>query len=157
MAEVLKSRLPRVFNAKQDQIKWLISDYASKRYQEVLGEMIFSMMEIAFKHGLSVVKEGMWGSSELLKQLAAKQNVPLFFVNISAPIAVLQSRFQERVHNQKQGAKIANIDPVRFEKIRRVYEETKIDTPLEFDSSVQSPEEIADEIISYIHSTSQST
>ena len=147
VADVIQSRLPGVFNARLDKIKWLISDYASKRYDTVLEEMMFAMTEATLKHDLSVVWEGSGRLLRSLKQLAAKQNVPIVFANISAPKDVLHSRFQERIEAKAQGARVANTDVSRFERVRQLYEETKVDTPLEFDSSTQSPAETADDIV----------
>lgn len=78
-------------------------------------------------------------------------STPLIVANVEAPWDVLMSRFEKRVEAKKQGAKkIANIDPGKFKNIYDAYVETKVDTELNFDSSVQTPEEIAETIVAYI-------
>jgi hypothetical protein len=89
---------------------------------------------------------------ERFVQIAQEFNVPLFIANISAPKDVLEKRFQERVDKKKADptVRIANTDPKRFDELYAMYYETKMESPLEFDSSVSTPEEIADVIVKYI-------
>lgn len=150
VAEAIQSKVKSSFNARQDKIKWLISDYESEKYTEVLQEMMYKMIDTALGHKLSVVKEGLHEGAEKFKQLAEKHNIPIFFANVTAPEEILKLRFQERIEAKKQGAKIGNVSHERFEKLKQQYEDSKVNTPLEFDSSKQSPEEIADEILKYI-------
>jgi|GEM_PF-1197731 predicted kinase len=150
----IQSRFTGVFDARQDKVKWLISDYSSKKYykkySEVLEDMLSKMIGVALKHGLSVIKEGMREDPKKLKQLAKRSNVPIFFINVSAPKKVLISRFKDRLTIPKPGAKLANKCPKRFEQMRIFYENTKVKTSLEFDSSNQSPKEMVDEILKFI-------
>jgi hypothetical protein len=45
---------------------------------------------------------------------------------------------------------MANVNPKRFWELHDMYLAGKMESPLEFDSSVQSPQEIADAISRYI-------
>lgn len=150
VAEALTKRYGGIFNAKRDGIKWLISDYASGKYVGVLDEMLIATQGIALAHGLSVLQEGWRPEPDRLVDLARKHKVPIYFANVSAPREVLQERFRERVTVKKEGARIANKDPGRFEELHQLYESTKVQTPLEFDSSQQSPDEMVDEIVAHI-------
>jgi len=44
------------------------------------------------------------------------------------------------------------VDPHRFNELYEMYIETKMESPLEFDNSKQTTEEIANTIVSYIRS-----
>lgn len=150
VAKALASRIPGLFNAKRDHVKWLISDYASERYTDVLKDMLAGMIDAALAHGLSVVKEDLHEKPERLERLGSKHGVPIYFVNVTAPQDVLRARFRERIEAKKRGAKIANTSWERFELLRQRYENNKVSTPLEFDSSQQSPDGIAEKILSHI-------
>jgi hypothetical protein len=150
VADVIKSKVPKLFNAKQDTIKWLISDYASQKYTEALEEMIHNMIKIALHHKLSVIKEGMRDSVDDLKKIATKAKVPIFFANISPPKETLDARFKIRIEAKKHGAKIGNTNTKRFYELKKFYEDTKVETPLEFNNSLLSSEEIANKIMDYI-------
>ncbi|MFC1608746.1 hypothetical protein ACFL3M_01015 [Patescibacteria group bacterium] len=85
-------------------------------------------------------------------EVAEEFNIPVFVANVSAPREVLDERFSERIEAKKKGAKISNVDPERFWEFCEMHYENKMETPLEFDSSVQSPEEIACAIVKHIQS-----
>ena len=98
----------------------------------------------------NILKEGAKFEPEKIIQIAKDFNVPAFIANISAPKNILEKRFEERIEAKKNGAKISNVDPKRFWELHEEYLATKMDSPLEFDSSIQSPEEIASKISEYI-------
>lgn len=151
VSNALLERYSGIFNAQGDQIKWLISDYDSEIYRGVVHDMVLEIIKIALKNNLSVLKQGALYESEKLAEIAKEFNVPLFIANVSAPTEVLEKRFQERIEAKKDGVKkISNVDPERFAQLQKMYFETKVDSPLEFDSSIQTPEEIADTISEYI-------
>ena len=150
VSDVIFDRYHGIFKGKYDVLKWLISDYTSLPYRTMVTEMTHETMRIALSYGMSVMKEGALYEPEKLINLAKEFNIPLFIVNVTAPKEILDERFQKRIAAKKNGAKIANVDPARFEELYAMYLETKMSTPLEFDSSKQSPEEIADSIVSYI-------
>ena len=150
VSKILLEKYGNIFNAKGDHIKWLISDYDAPTHRGVVHEMTIELIKIALANGLSVLKEGGLFESEKLVQIANEHNVPFFVSNISAPREVLDARFLERIESKKNGAKISNVDPKRFNELYEMYLNTKIESPLEFDSSKQSPEEIADIISDYI-------
>ena len=108
-------------------------------------------MRFALSKTLSVIKEGALYEPEKYVELVKEMNVPLFIVNVEAPWEVLMSRFEIRIEAKKQGSKkIANIDPIRFKELYAMYNNTKMVTDLNFDSSKQSPEEIGEAVVSYI-------
>lgn len=150
VSKILLEQYGGIFNVKGDHIKWLISDYDAPTHRAVVHEMTLELVKIALSDGLSVLKEGGLFEPEKLVEIAKEHNVPFFVANISAPRQVLDSRFLERIEAKKNGAKISNVDPKRFSELYEMYLTTKMESPLEFDSSVQTPEEIANAITEYI-------
>ncbi len=150
VSKILLEKYGGIFNAKGDHIKWLISDYDAATHRGVVHEMTLELVKIALVNKLSVLKEGGLFEPEKLVDIAKEHNVAFFVVNISAPKKVLDSRFLERIEAKKNGAKISNVDPKRFDELYKMYLSTKMESPLEFDSSVQAPEEIAAAIAGYI-------
>lgn len=150
VAKIILEKYSGIYNAKSDQIKWLISGYKSVTYREVVDDMTMATIDQALLYGLPVIKEGGLWVLDKLKELAKKHSVSFFIANISAPKEVLDERFQERIQAKKNGARIANVDPARFDEIHELFLKTKTDTPLSFDSSASSPEDIAREIVAYI-------
>ncbi|MFC1623302.1 hypothetical protein ACFL16_02775 [Patescibacteria group bacterium] len=139
-----------IFDAQSDRIKWLISDYAADVYRDIVLEMTMEAVKIALKNGMSILRQGaIYGKDEML-EVAREFDVPVFVANISAPKEVLDERFSERIVAKKKGAKISNVDPARFWELCEMHNENKMETPLEFDSSTQSPEEIACAIVRHI-------
>ncbi len=151
VCNVLFEQYNGIFNAKGDTIKWLISNYESKTYRTLVHEMVAATMHIALSHNLSVIKEGALYEPEQYIDIAKQANVPIFFVNVEAPWEILTERFEKRIEAKQLGnKKIANTDPVRLKELYDMYLETKMQTELNFDSSKQNPEEIADEVVRYI-------
>ena len=150
VSKVLLEQYGGIFNAESDQIKWLISDYTPDTHKGIVYEMTIETIRGALKNNLSVLKQGMLFKPERLVQIAGEFSVPLFVANISAPMEVLEKRFSERIERKKNGARIANTDHARFSEMNNMYLATKIDSQLEFDSSLQSPEEISRAISEYI-------
>ena len=154
VSNILTERYGGIYNAKSDAIKWFISDYNPHVHRTAVYEMTLETIRVALKHGLSVIKEGALYKPEKLIQIAQEYSIPVFIANVSAPKDVLEERFQERIESKEknQNAKIANVDPHRFNELYEMYIETKMESPLEFDSSKQTAEEITDNIVSYIRS-----
>ncbi|MFC1644986.1 hypothetical protein ACFL08_03095 [Patescibacteria group bacterium] len=149
-ADIILDSFGGIFDAKNDQIKWLISGYVSSTYGRIADEMTMGAARVALKNGLSVLRQGAMYGIDDVKKIAEEFDVPVFVANISAPKEVLDERFCERIEAKKQGARISNVDPVRFSEMCDMHLKTKIETPLEFDSASQSPEEIASSIVEYI-------
>ena len=150
VSDVLCEKYGRIFKGKSDVIKWLISDYTAVNDRGVLLEMTVATMRVALSHGLSVLKEGAHWAPEKYVAMAKEFNIPLFIANVEAPWDILVERFEHRIEKKKLGAKIANTDPVRFKELYDSYNLTKMETSLSFDSSKQSPEEIASTIATTI-------
>lgn len=152
IANVILEKCGNIFNAKSDHIKWLISDYQAEVHREIIHKMTLELIKIALKNNFSVLKEGNIFEPEKLTQIAKDFNTPLFIANVSAPDKVLEKRFLERKKAKKNGAKISNVSIKRFKEINKMYLDTKIVSPLEFDSSIKSSEQIALIIIKHIKS-----
>ena len=150
VAKVILERYGGIYNGKSDVIKWLISDYNSSTHKNIVFEMTLATIRVALRRGLSALTEGALFGPERLVQLAKKASVPLFVINIEAPEDVLNARFLDRIEAKIGGARVANIDPKRFKELKSLYAETKMESPLEFDSSRQKPEEIADAVVKYL-------
>jgi chloramphenicol 3-O-phosphotransferase len=152
VANVIMDMLGGIFDAKNDQIKWLISDYSPTAHGAIVDKMMVEAIRVAIKNGLSILKQGTMFGTDGILQIAKELGVPVFTVNISAPKEILDERFLERIEAKKKGAKISNVDPDRFTEIYNTYLKKKMNTPLEFDSSIQSPEEIVYAIFEHIRS-----
>ena len=150
VSDVICTNYGGIFKASGDKIKWLISDYEATIHRGIVHNMVTELIKVALSNNLSVLKEGALWKVEDYVELAKQKDIPLFIANIEAPLEVLFSRFKERIEAKKQGAKISNTDPKRFKELYDMYINTKIDTPLIFDSSKQSPEEIVELIVDYI-------
>ena len=149
VSDIIFKKYGGIFKGKSDTIKRLISDYDNTIHHDLVGIMTIETMRVALEHGLSVMKEGgLYGLNEMVA-LSHMHNIPLFIVNISAPWDILLKRFEVRIANPIAGVKI-NTDHTKFKEIFDQYHATKIDSPLTFDSSIQSPEEIVAAIISAI-------
>lgn len=151
-SDVITGNYGGIFNSRNDTIKWLISDYEPSRHKVQVQNITLAATRAALVSGFSIIKEGaFWSEPQDYVNLAEEMNVPLIVANVEAPWDVLMSRFEKRVEAKKQGAKkIANVDPQKFKNIYDAYIEAKVDTPLNFDSSVQTPEEIAETIVKYV-------
>lgn len=157
VSNVLFEKYDGIFNAKGDTIKWLISGYTPLTHRSAVHDMIVDIIKIAIPHKFSILKEGASYEPEKYIEIAKANNLLLFIVNIEAPWEVLTKRFEERIEAKKQGVKkIANVDPVRFKELYEEYNKTKMDTPLVFDSSKQSPEDIAEQIVKYMRESTMS-
>ncbi len=149
-SKIILEKYGGIYSAQADHVKWLISDYTPEIHREIVHDMIFETMKVALKNGLSVLKHGALFEPEKIIAIAKDFNVPVFIANITAPKEILEKRFDARIEAKKNGARIANVDPKRFEQLYSMYLSTKMDSPLEFDSSVQTPEEIAGAICVFI-------
>ncbi len=154
VSDILTERYGNIFNAKNDNMKWLISDYEPSIHKVAVQKIVLAAARAALSHNLSILKEGaFWSEPESYVTLATEVGVPLIIANVEAPWGVLLSRFEKRIEAKKQGVKkIANVDPNKFKNIYDAYIDTKVSTELNFDSSIQTPEEIADTIVAYIKS-----
>jgi len=151
VADVLYEKYGGIFHGKSDHIKWLISDYDPNVHREFVHLMTYEIVKVALLCGFSIIKEGNIFEPEKYVEIAKKAEIPLFVANIEAPRDVLLSRFEKRIEAKKLGAKkIANTDPRRFKELYDMYNSTKMETSLVFDSSKQNPEEIAETIVTFI-------
>jgi len=150
VSDVLFEKYGGIFKASSDKIKWLISDYEASVHREIVHKMTLGAMGVALDNGLSVLKEGAHWKPEDYVEMAKQHSVPLYIANIDAPWIELLKRFELRIEAKKNGAQISNTDPVRFKELYDSYMATKMLTPLEYDSSKQSPNEIADAIIAFL-------
>ena len=150
VADVLVQKYGGIFHAKADVVKWLISDYDPPTHWGIVHRLMLALMQSALAEGLSVVKEGGSYEPEKYVALAGSAQVPLYIVNVDAPWEVLTTRFEKRIEAKREGARVANADPARFKQLYDRYHAVKVDTPLSFDSSTQTPEEIASAIVAYM-------
>ena len=150
VSDSLRAQYGNIFNAKYDSLKWLIPYYDSTLHREIVIDMVAETIKVAFKNKFSVISEGGLFGVEKYIGIAKASNIDIFIANIEALWDVLMSRFEVRIEAKKQGAKISNTDPKRFKELYDMYNNTKMETELVFDSSKQSPEEIARLISDYI-------
>lgn len=157
VSDILFKKYGGIFNGKSDVIKWLISDYQSDAHRKTVHRMTIETLRVALSHGLSAIKEGGLWEPQAYVELSESAGVPLFIANVEAPWEVLASRFETRVKAKRQGARISNANPRRFRELYDMYHATKMRTGMEFDSSKESPEQIADRIVAFMREHSVST
>lgn len=151
VTNLLVEEYGNIFQAKSDAIKWLISDYNASLHREVVHEMTLATVRTALQSGLSVIKEGALYNSEIYEKIAREFDADFYAVNVEAPWEVILERFEKRLEAKKAGVKkIANTDPLRLRELYEMYLDSKTISPLTFDSSKQSPEEIRDAIVEYL-------
>lgn len=152
VSTILTEKYGGIFNANNDVVKWLISDYDPLTHKVIVQKIVLEATRAALTNNFSIIKEGaFWSEPQDYTNLAQEMNIPLFVANVEAPWDVLMTRFEKRVEAKAQGVKkIANVDPHKFKNIYDTYIATKVETPLQFDSSLQSPEHIAETIVKYI-------
>jgi broad-specificity NMP kinase len=149
LSDILFKRYGNIFKGKSDTLKRLISDYDPITHRDFVTALTLVTMKYALEQGFSVIKEGgLHGLNETV-EFSKSMNIPLFIVNISAPWHVLAIRFEERIGKPIPGVKI-NTNTDRFKEIYEEYLSTKLETPLEFDSSELTPEEIVEKIVSAV-------
>lgn len=152
VANVLLDRYGGIFHAKSDAIKWLISGYDPEEHRTIVHEMTLTVARIALADGLSALKEGGLHRSRDLIGFCVERGIATFVANMEPPEEVLWRRFEERIKAKEGGARISNTDPERFRQLNRMYHESKMETPLVFDTSQATPEDIADAIVEHIRS-----
>lgn len=70
LIKILKSQLENIFSASRDVVKWLVADYTYQSHKEIVDEMMFEMIAVALKNGLSVIKDGLLEPSDKFIELA---------------------------------------------------------------------------------------
>jgi predicted kinase len=136
-----------------DFIKLQISGYEANKQRNIVYEMSIAMTLAALQQGLPVIKEGATYQPERYREIVKQFNIPVYVANISAPWEILVKRWQEREDAKNAGLRAKNADFARLEVMYNMYLNAKMETPLEFDSSVQSTQEIVDQISQHIRNT----
>jgi chloramphenicol 3-O-phosphotransferase len=142
-----------LFKVQGDVIKLQISGYVADVQRDVVYEMSIALTQSALSQGLSVIKEGATYQPERYSEIVKQFNIPVYVANISAPWEILVKRWQEREDAKNAGLRAKNADFTRLEVVYNMYLNAKMETPLEFDSSVQSTQEIVDQITQHIKDT----
>jgi predicted kinase len=152
VADYFFENYSRIFIAKRDRIKRLISDYDSFKDIELTQNMIFSLIQVAVKGNLFIIQDQGIGNHQMrkYKNLAKKFNCKFVEVNVEANFESISSRFHERIEAAKLGAKISLTDPKimkeRYENYLKI-KKRKIPT---FYTDSSHVEEIVKKIISII-------
>lgn len=154
-AEAIMSHHKKVFRLSPNKIKFLISDYTPDRDRKAVHECMILIGEKMLENGMSLLLEGgsimQGGLNTELLLLAEKHKIKVTFVNIEAPISVLKERFAERLKNAAtRGSKLSVTDESGFMDRYSAYIGIKDQAEKTFDSSKQSPEEIAKEIMTLV-------
>jgi predicted kinase len=155
VADSIMSNYKKVFSLSANKIKFLISDYTPNRDRTVVHECLMLIAEKMLQNGMSLLLEG--GSvtqgklNENLSELARKYGLGVVTVNIEAPINVLKKRFEERLAiAAERGSKLSVTNDVGYMERYNAYQSVKKEGHKVFDSSIQSPEKIAKEIMALV-------
>lgn len=145
----------KVFSLSANKIKFLISDYTPNRDRTVVHECLMLIAEKMLQNGMSLLLEG--GSmaqgklNESLGELAHTHGLKVTIVNVEAPLNVLKKRFEERlVTAAERGSKLSVTNDAGYMERYNAYQSIKHEGQETFDSSIQSPEEIAKEIMALV-------
>ncbi len=151
----IMSNFKKVFLLSPNKVKFLISDYTPDRDRTTVHECVMLIAEKMLTAGMSLLLEG--GSSmqgklnEALRELAKKHNLKVTTVNIEAPIAVLEKRFDDRVMKSiNRGSKLSVTDEKGFMERYNTYLTIRDEAEKTFDSSIQGPGEIAKDIMGLV-------
>ncbi len=152
VADSIMHSYKKVFSLSANKIKFLISDYTPNRDRAVVHECLMLIAEKMLQNGMSLLLEG--GSltqgklNKSLSELAHKHGLKVTVINIEAPLDVLKKRFQERLTTAaERGSKLSVTNDAGYMERYNAYQSIKSEGQRTFDSSIQSPEEIAKEII----------
>ncbi|MDA3836486.1 MAG: hypothetical protein PF542_02585 [Nanoarchaeota archaeon] len=149
------SKYGRIFAPKGDVIKWMISDYEGSKDRAKVVNMVGGLIEGAIKEGFSVVHD--WSITDIqrveLKSLAVKYKLAFIEVNIEADFETISDRFDVRIEEARNGAKISMTDPFVMRGFYDEYMKSKDNSLPTFDSRKDSAEQIVKKIISLIRSS----
>lgn len=152
---LIMDRYKKIFRLSANKIKFLISDYTPDRDRKLVQECLMSIADKLVSSGMSLITEG--GSvrqgdlNHELEDLGKKHNIKVIYVNIEAPLEILKKRFAERVQTSKErGSKLSVTDEEGFIQRYDAYMALKDPNWPTFDSSILSPEEIAEGIMKLV-------
>lgn len=147
----LHAKMLGSYEVSFDTLKWGLSGYNRETDGSTIRDLLIGYIELVAQKGLSIISESPFKTEEeytkISRVLAAYEYKPVV-VRIAAPRDILIDRFRQRLANyQEKGGKmsvtseslfIQNMDEPRY---------FNPDNAWSFDSSVQTAEEVADEII----------
>lgn len=151
--DTLLWKYPNIFHINKDKVKWLISDYSSKNeiHRDTLKQMLLWMAKIAIDNWLSVFLE--WQKqivSEILNYTKNK-NLNIGYVNLEAPLVVLENRFQDRlIECENKWIKISNTSVEWLRRRYDIYQAEKIEKWITLDTDLLTKEEVVNEIEKYL-------
>lgn len=152
VADLLKARLSKVLFTGLDRIKWSLAGFSrTSEENKLVAHLVESLAKTALEDGISVCVEQGFMRSEYVEpftKIAEELNVKFLMFQIEAPREVLIDRLSARK------TPIEAKEPVSKEKIEKnldTYFENKYSQAQVFDSSKNSPEEIAQMIFEKLH------
>lgn len=152
---VIMEQYKKIFRLSANKIKFLISDYTPDRDRKLVQDCLMSIADKLLLNGMSLITEG--GSvrqgdlNQQLEDLGKKHNIKVVYINIEAPLDVLKARFADRLKNSKErGSKLSVTDEQGFIQRYDAYMALKDKNWPTFDSSIMSPQEIAQEIMKLV-------
>ncbi len=152
---IIMEQYKKIFRLSANKIKFLISDYTPDRDRKLVQDCLLSIGDKLLSNGMSLITEG--GSvgqgnlNKQLEELGERHGIKVTYVNVEAPLDVLKARFAERVSTAKErGSKLSVTDEQGFIQRYDAYMALKDKTQPTFDSSVLSPQEIAQKIMTIV-------
>ncbi len=148
IAEIFKIRKD-FFHLKYDALKRFFIDYDSSREIEKVKEFsgVIGRSRIDKNENILIESDSF---DKTIIGYAKEKNYSIFEFNVEAPYEVLLSRFRERVLNAVSGIKI-NTSEEKLLKIHNEYLSSKKIEVKTFDTSKQTAEEVAKEILEDIN------
>jgi thymidylate kinase len=160
VSKLIHERIPRSFLISGDRIKWLISDYSANQDRDTVSLMVYDLVKRALEANFVVIKDSnymLWIESDLPQKyldMFKEHNSTVYQFNLEAPLDVLLERLHSRVErSEKENKKVSVKSDDTFMKYYEMYTKMKNSELKTFDTSKQAPEEIANEILSFIETT----
>lgn len=152
VAEILKKKVPNTAFISVDKIKWFVSDFdRTSEQNQVAMEVVMAMSKVYLSNGLSIVyDQGLIkpGRFKQITDLAKGKDIKLFHFRLEAPKEILIERIKNRPKPLLASKKVplerarTNIDK---------YFENQKDDGIIFNTTILSPEDVADNIRNIIN------
>lgn len=151
--EALAKRIPGAYLVAYDKLKWQLSQFDRKRDREIVQQLLTGFFEVVCKSSVPIFLCVYMHSPEEYQHFAsvAEEHGYAFLpFELTSPTEVLVKRFHERLERVAKGeGRVTVTDEQTFRENIAMRAYIPDGTP-KFDTSVMTPDEIADAIMSTI-------
>jgi predicted kinase len=152
ISKKIKQQLPGIYNVSYDTMKWQLAGYSRDKDRALIKSIVKDLFELICSKSIPVLYVSWFrDEKEFLehKNIESKYGYKSISVELTAPEKVLLSRFRERVNDVKKTSmdRISVTDENIFLKNLHSGEWFTPAIIKSFDTSVLSPDAIAEEIV----------